>query len=1047
MLASPLRTVAPPMRERWDRWWTSTALLVLLLLSRTGATLQTDLSLTQLQHTAWKTSDGAPADIWALTQSPDGFLLLGTGRGLFRFDGVIFERIVLPDKSDAAFRNVTALTSVSPQELWMGYYAGGVSHLKDGVLTNFTQMDGIPKGWVTSFAQESNGTLWVAALEGLGRFADGRWEIVSSNWSYPGNSAHWVLLDRTGTLWVAGGDTVAFLRRGSRKFEDTGIRSGYASTLALAPDGAVWLAGESIVPRPLTQNGSLIAQPITSSKLDSTKRLLIDKDGAIWATDASRGGIYRSTERVVRDPDSGSQNLPATTERFGESSGLTSDKSVPIFEDREGNIWVGSNLGLNRFRATPFVPESRVPATSRMGYSFAAAPDGHVWISSDNDIFEVHGSSIERVMHLPTRIRSAYRDLSGALWLGTEKGLVELNNHEQKFVPLPPSSQAIPYEYVHAIASDGAQGLWISVINRGLLRLHDDAWEVPAAPLNLGATAPTALWTDGAQRQWFGYSDGTVRMREGTSTRVYGSNDGLRVGPITLIRGSGPGIFVAGEWGLARLQDNQFQTLSASRSDAFSGITGIIVGAKDDIWLNGNRGVVYMTSLALADAYREPQSKLRFELYDVHDGLPGYAQQNEDATAIASSDGKLWFATNHGVAWVDPGHRPRNRLAPDVVIRNFRVDGRNYPTVGLVEIPRLAQSLRIDYTALSLVAPERVSFRYQLEGADDGWRYAANERSVSYADLHPGRYTFRVTASNNDGVWSEAGTSISFVIPPAYYQTTWFLIALGLLFAGFLWFTYYMRLRHVTERQRKRIEQRMEDRFSERTRIARELHDTLLQSLQGSLMRYQVAHELLPEHPSEAKQDLGKAIDQTVHAISEGRNAVQGLRAIKADTNDLADSIKTLVEELALNVSPQERVFRVGLQGTPQPLRAAVLNEIYDIAGEALRNARQHSQATEIEVELHYDADQLRLRIRDNGIGIDPKFLNGQGATGHYGLCGMRERAELVGGNLAIWSAPAAGAEVELIIPAAQAYVAAQPRRFLWLSRVLSKRISEALHE
>jgi signal transduction histidine kinase len=535
-------------------------------------------------------------------------------------------------------------------------------------------------------------------------------------------------------------------------------------------------------------------------------------------------------------------------------------------------------------------------------------------------------------------------------------------------------------------------------------------------------------------------------MRQGTNTRVYSSNDGLRVGPITLIRDSASGLLVAGEWGLAQLHGNQFQTLSASRSDVLSGISGIIVDEKDDIWLNGNRGVAHMTAYDLADAFHEPQSKLRYELYDVHDGLPGNAQQNEGASAIAGGDGRLWFATNHGVAWMDPAHRPRNRLAPDVVIRNLQVDGRNYPTAGVIELPRSAQALRIDYTALSLVAPERVNFLYKLEGADDTWRYAKNDRSVRFANLRPGRYTFRVTASNNDGVWSEAGTSIGFVIPPAYYQTTWFLFALALLFVGLLWLLYYIRLRQITERQRKRIEQSMEDRFSERTRIARELHDTLLQNLQGSLLRYQVAHELLPEHPREAKQDLGKAIDQTVRAISDGRNAVQGLRSFKADTNDLADSIKTLVEELALDSSPGERVFHVGLQGTPQPLRGAVLDEIYAIAGEALRNARHHSQATKIEVDLNYDYDQLRLCIRDNGIGIDHAYLEGEGAIGHYGLRGMRERAEVVGGKLSIWSAPSAGTEIELIIPAERAYVGARPRG-RWLTRILAKRIKEVLHE
>jgi signal transduction histidine kinase/ligand-binding sensor domain-containing protein len=1025
-----------------SRLWCWTSLLIVHLYAPVASALQPNLKISQLQHTAWRTAEGAPADIWALAQSADGFLLLGTGSGVYRFDGVMFERVISSNNSDLAFRNVTALMALPSRELWIGYYAGGVSQLKDGVLKNFTSADGVPPGWVTSFAEESDGTLWVAALEGLGRFTGGRWETVSSNWDFPGHSAHWVLLDRTGTLWVAGGDTVAFLRKGSRHFEDTGVRSGYSSTLILAPDGTVWLSGESIAPQALSANGEVIATTDRNAKLNPTKRLLFDRQGAIWATDAVHGGVYRSTKQI-NDASPGQQSFNPP-EAFDEASGLTSDKAVPLLEDREGNIWVGTNLGLNRFRAAPFVLESHVPATSRIGYSLAATPDT-LWIASDNDLFEAHASRVDFVTRVPTRIRSAFYDSEGVLWLGTETGLYEINKSNRRFVPFPPYRKGVQYRYAHAMSSDGAQGMWVSIINHGLLRLRDGVWEIPAAQLGLRTDAPTALWTDESRRQWFGYSDGTVSMWDGARTRIYGPNEGLRVGPVTLIRGSGENILAAGEWGLGQVHGDQFRTLSASRADAFSGITGVIVGAGGGLWLNGNRGVVRMKWDALADALARPEAKPRFELYDVHDGLPGYAQQNENASAVQAPDGRLWFATNHGVSWMDPTHNPSNPPAPDVVIRGLQVDGRSYEAVRPIELPNTSGSIRIDYTALSLAAPERVSFRYKLDGVDHGWRDATNERAVRYANLRPGQYTFRVTASNNEGVWNELGTSLDFSISPAYYQTTWFRLLLALLFAALLWLAYYLRLRYVTERQRKRIEQRMEDRFGERTRIARELHDTLLQSLQGSLMRYQVAHELLPEHPSEAKQDLGMAIDQTVRAINEGRNAVQGLRATKIDGNDLPESIKKLVEDMAADASLKQMVLRVGLQGALHPLQVHALDEIHEIAAEALRNALHHSRASEIEVELIYEQDQFRLRVRDNGIGIDPNHLKGE--AGHYGLQGMRERAELLGGKVGFWTASAAGTEIELIIPAAQVYAEAHKRRCPLFSKYISKRVYEVSNE
>jgi len=241
------RQIPAVLRLLFRRWVRSFLGVVLAAGAGPIPALPPNLSMAQIQHTAWTVQQGAPAEIWALAQSPDGFLLLGTGNGLYRFDGVTFEHVP-SNQPELAFRDITALLALPSGELWIGYYAGGVSELKNGVLTDYDQHEGVPAGWITSFARESDGTLWVAARDGLGRFAGGHWETVSSDWNFRNHAAHWVMLDRQGTLWVAGGETVEFLRRGAHKFEDTGIRSGYKSTFALGPDGTVWLAGESVSP-------------------------------------------------------------------------------------------------------------------------------------------------------------------------------------------------------------------------------------------------------------------------------------------------------------------------------------------------------------------------------------------------------------------------------------------------------------------------------------------------------------------------------------------------------------------------------------------------------------------------------------------------------------------------------------------------------------------------------------------------------------------------------------------------------------------------------
>ena len=994
-------------------WLQAFVLALLFAASPPGIALPPSLVLSQIHHTAWTTKDGAPADIWALAQSPDGFLLLGTGSGLYRFDGVTFERVTPTNQPDLAFRDITALLPLPSGELWIGYYAGGVSKLKDGVLTNYSRLEGLPAGWVTSFARESDGTIWAAAREGLGRFSAGRWETVSTDWNFRGHSAHWVLLDRQGTLWVAGGDTVAFLPHGAHKFVDTGIHSGYESMLALAPDGTVWLGGLSVAPRPLQPRELPAGNDKPWVRLDPVKRILFDRDGSLWATDSLRGGVYRVTQQ------SGVAHSPET---FTEAEGLTSDVAVPEIEDREGNIWVGTNLGLNRFRATPFVPEGRVP-TSQTGYALAATRDGAVLIASGAQLFAAYGSHCDLLVSLPTLIRSLYLEPGGALWLGTPEGLVERVDNKLTVLPFPAPPHPIQYQYAHSITPDAAQGLLVSVVDRGLMRMNDGRWSLASSELGLPDATPTALWTDAAQQQWLGYSDGTLALRTHSGVRMLGSEQGLKVGPITVIGGSTTAVFVAGEWGLARYDGGKFSSLSASRSEALSGITGILVRPNGDIWLNGNRGVVHMQAEALNDAYQHPLARLRYDLFDIQDGLPGYALQGQDSTAVAGTDGRLWFATNHGVAWIDPDQLSGNQTPPQVVIRSVLADQRTYQRAGSIELPIGTRSVRIDYTALNLGRPERVRFRYKLEGADDTWRDAGNERSVRYASLRPGHYSFQVIASNGNGVWNNVGATVTFVLPPAFYQTFWFLALVFSVCLGVLLLLLLARLRQISHRDRRRLEQRMEDRLNERTRIARELHDSLLQGFQGLMFRLQAVRELLPERPGVAAESLDTALKMGDEAICQGRDAVQNLRSGSSEEGDLVAAVGALGAELATGVDPQATPeYRVVVEGTARDVNPQIRDDVYSIVREAVCNAYQHAKATRIETDVTFEETALSFRVRDDGIGIDPEILARGQRMEHWGLPGMRERCQTVGGDLKVWSEKNAGTEVELRIPARIAY-------------------------
>jgi signal transduction histidine kinase len=394
------------------------------------------------------------------------------------------------------------------------------------------------------------------------------------------------------------------------------------------------------------------------------------------------------------------------------------------------------------------------------------------------------------------------------------------------------------------------------------------------------------------------------------------------------------------------------------------------------------------------------------------------------STAIQATDGRLWFATDNGLAWIDPAHVSKNKVPPPAAIRSIIANERSYSTFADTRLPASIKNLRIDYTALSLSIPERVRFRYKLEGIDKDWNDAGTRRQAFYNNLHPGKYRFRVIACNNDGVWNEEGATLDFSVAPAWYQTIWFRVACVGGFVLLLWALYQFRLQQL----QRQFNMTLGARVSERTRIARELHDTLLQSFHGLMFQFQAARNMLPRRPEEAMQALDGAISATEQAITESRGAIQDLRSEHIAQGDLAELMTTMGQELTdvQNTNRDSPIFRVIVEGERRTLAPVLQNEVCRIAREILRNAVRHAHAHRIEAEIRYDDQGLRLRIRDDGRGLDPKVLEEGGSVGHWGLRGMRERAQQLGAQLDFWSEAGAGTEVQLTVPAAVAYKASQ---------------------
>jgi signal transduction histidine kinase len=369
-----------------------------------------------------------------------------------------------------------------------------------------------------------------------------------------------------------------------------------------------------------------------------------------------------------------------------------------------------------------------------------------------------------------------------------------------------------------------------------------------------------------------------------------------------------------------------------------------------------------------------------------------------------------------------------NPLPPPVHIEQITADGRTYDASDGLHLPAGVRDLSFEFTALSLVVPEKVRFRVKLEGQDRDWRELVNKRHVEYTNLPPRTYRLRVLASNNSDVWNEDGAALDFAIPPRWYQTNWARALAAAMAVALMWAAYRLRVGNLAHQ----FNLTLDARVGERTRIARELHDTLLQSFQGLLLRFQTASYLLLEHPADAKEKLDAAIQHAANAITEGRDAVQSLRASTVQRNDLAAAVRTLGDELVTGASTgRPPAFHVAVEGQSRDLHPIVRDEIYKIAAEALRNAFRHAGAGQVEVEIRYDGEQFRLRVRDNGKGIDPAVVARQETGGHFGLRGMPERAALIGGKLAVWSEAGTGTEVELRVPARIVY-ATSPRRSWW---------------
>jgi signal transduction histidine kinase len=601
------------------------------------------------------------------------------------------------------------------------------------------------------------------------------------------------------------------------------------------------------------------------------------------------------------------------------------------------------------------------------------------------------------------------------------------------------SIRGVPGGLVSSVAQDRQGNLWIANQDQGLLRLSSDGTVQPISWAGIGhkdgaQSLAADRSTDGL---WLGFSEGGVALfSDGRIKETYGRAEGLGSGRVSALHiETDDTVWAATEGGLSRIKNGQVLTLTNKNGLPCDAIHWITQDGNHSFWLNMTCGLVRIGRGELDAWAADSQRKVKTTVFDSSDGVSnapiGF---HAGSQVVRSLDGKMWFhGLSGGASVIDPQHLPSSEITPRVQIEGITANGKTYDASTGIRLPPRIRDLKIDYTALTFVAPERVQFRYQLGGQDRNWREVANDREAQYSNLPPGDYVFRVTAADKGGVWNEAGATLEFSVAPAWFQTDWFYASCVLAGLVLAWAIYEIRIRQVA----LRVSARFDERLSERTRIARDLHDTLLQSFQASLIQMQRARNHLSRSPEEAIRTLDNAIGSTEQAIVEGRDAIQDLRLTVTPQRDLEHLLTVAARELAkaedANGTPP--MFRVKVEGPHRSLSPILQDEVYRIGREVLQNAFRHSQASHIEAEIRYDKRELRLRIRDDGKGIDQKILAEGARARHWGLPGARERATRIGARLDFWSEAGAGTEVELTVPASMAYAKPPAQRRFWFFR------------
>ncbi len=961
-----------------------------LALSATVFALDPSKGVSQYVHSVWQTEDGLPQNyVQAITQTRDGYLWLATQEGLVRFDGIKFTVFDKSNTPQIRENNIQALAVDSKGSLWVGTEGGGLVRLHDGKFSLYTTEDGLAHNIVDSIYEDRAGNLWIGTEGGLNKFVDERFITYTIQNGLADDTVLAVCEDRAGNLWIGTEGGLSKFSDGTFSTFKTGMGDDVVRAICTDRAGNLWLGTRSGLS--LLKDGRFINYTSRDGLAsDSILSVAEDREGNLWI--GTNSGLNRL---------SGGKFATYPT-----ADGLSNNAVAVIYEDREGNIWIGTyGGGLNRLKDgkfTSYTVESGL--SDNMAQAIIEDAEGNVWITTLNGLNRLRDGKLTtytaRDGLAGNKVLSLGRDRTGNLWIGTSEGLSQLSRG--RFISYTTRNGMSDNE-VLAIC-EGRNGLWIGTA-AGLNLFDGKKFTVYTTREGLSNDAVWALLEDRRGDLWIGTTGGLNRFRDGVFSAYTTGSDIV----LSLYEDHAGDLWIGTTGGLSRYCNGQFTNYTTANGLFDDVIFQILEDDSGNLWMSSNKGVFRVSKSELEDFAAGRAKSIASVSYGTADGMSSReCNGGIQPAGWKTADGRLWFPTIKGAVVIDPNKLRINEEPPPVVVEQIIVDGQVVsPSVALRLEPG-ARRLEFHYTGLSFLSPEKVRFKYRLEGYDNEWIDAGARREAIYNNLAPGDYTFRVKASNNDGVWNEAGASFDFYLKPRFYQTYWFYLACVLTAALIVWTIHQLRIRQMRAKFLAVL--------AERSRIAREIHDTLAQGFVGIGLQLEAVRANLIEPPDAAKQHLDMAGNLVAHNLAEARRTVWNLRSSSLEDVSLSEALSNVMKQLTEGARIETRIK---VSGAERKLSGRIESNLLRIGQEAILNAVKHACAQRIEVHLQFDARSVSLQVRDDGRGFDIEKAPAAG-QGHFGLTGMRERAGQTGGRLRVNSSEGVGTEITLTVPTDQ---------------------------